>query len=237
MKEHLKVKYYFRYCDDIVILSDKKEKLWDYFYKIKKFLTDKLKLTIKSNYMVFPVKNIGINFLGYVVKHNGNVKLRKSIKIKAFKKLKKLKSERKITSVLGSFYGWAKHSNKNIFYYTVINNKKVYKLYKSMKFKNMKLNISSNGDKKMFDCDLVSLSDLINEEIEIIDFETGITTSFGENRCVVKIKVNNENKKFITSSIKMMNELAAIKDQYSFPFTTTIKKSKFQNGKFRYVLS
>ena len=106
-----------------------------------------------------------------------------------------------------------------------------------MKFKDMKLNISSNGDKKMFDCDLVSLSDLINEEIEIIDFETGITTSFGENRCVVKIKVNNENKKFITSSIKMMNELAAIKDQYSFPFTTTIKKSKFQNGKFRYVLS
>ena len=96
-----------------------------------------------------------------------------------------------------------------------------------MKFKDMKLNLSKNyGDKKVFDCDQVPLSDLVNMEIEILDFETNVKTSYGDNRCVVKFKMDGAEKKYITSSSKMIQELEAIKEQYGFPFEATINKHK-----------
>lgn len=64
----------------------------------------------------------------------------------------------------------------------------------------MKLNLSKNyGDKKVFDCDQVPLSDLVNMEIETLDFETNVKTSYGDNRCVVKFKMDGAEKKYITS--------------------------------------
>ena len=56
VKEQLKCKFYFRYADDIVILSDNKEFLHDTLKKIKVYLKDKLALDIKPNYQVFPVE-------------------------------------------------------------------------------------------------------------------------------------------------------------------------------------
>jgi RNA-directed DNA polymerase len=54
IKETLKVKYYFRYCDDIIILSGDKEELWNYFYEMKSYLSNNLRLEIKGNYQIFP---------------------------------------------------------------------------------------------------------------------------------------------------------------------------------------
>ena len=48
-KEVLKCKYYFRYCDDIVILDSNKEFLHDCFSKINYYLNNELKLSIKKN--------------------------------------------------------------------------------------------------------------------------------------------------------------------------------------------
>lgn len=64
IKEEEKYKYYFRYCDDIVILSDDKEKL----HRIRAIIEwelCRLKLEIKSNYQIFEVDSRGIDFLGY----------------------------------------------------------------------------------------------------------------------------------------------------------------------------
>lgn len=68
IKEQLRIKYYFRYCDDIVILGNNKQKLHELRKIIEKYLSN-IKLTLKSNYQVFPIEARGIDFVGYVTKH------------------------------------------------------------------------------------------------------------------------------------------------------------------------
>lgn len=68
-------KYYYRYCDDIVILSDNKHDLHKYF-NILKMELDKLNLTIKKNYKIFNFEKQAIDFLGYKIYSNKKVELR-----------------------------------------------------------------------------------------------------------------------------------------------------------------
>jgi len=112
IKEVKGVKYYYRYADDIVILSDSKDELHCLFSDIKQYLQNNLKLDIKANYQIFPVEARGIDFVGYRFYHT-HVLLRKSIKKNFAKAVKKAgKYSRQIQS---SYYGWAKHCNsKNL---------------------------------------------------------------------------------------------------------------------------
>lgn len=50
VKEELKAKYYYRYADDIVLLSDSKDQLRNWLLAIKVYLTSMLKLKLKDNY-------------------------------------------------------------------------------------------------------------------------------------------------------------------------------------------
>lgn len=50
VKEELKVKYYYRYADDIVLLSNSKDQLRNWLLAIKVYLTNMLKLKLKDNY-------------------------------------------------------------------------------------------------------------------------------------------------------------------------------------------
>lgn len=93
MKSELGVKYYFRYCDDIVILSPTKEYLHGIFDKLRDLVEGKLHLTIKPNYQIFPVEARGIDFLGYVIRHD-YVLVRKHIKKRVARRLHKLKSKK-----------------------------------------------------------------------------------------------------------------------------------------------
>ena len=106
IKETMQVKYYFRYADDIVILSNNKPHLHQILFEIKKYLNDNLKLQVKGDYQVFPVKSRGIDFVGYVFYHTHTM-LRKSIK----KRFAKAVSKTKNKATIASYYGWAKHCN------------------------------------------------------------------------------------------------------------------------------
>ncbi len=106
LKEELKVKSYFRYCDDIVITHNSKEYLKDVFNKIKIYLKDKLKLEIKSNYQIFLISKRGIDFVGYVSYYR-YIKLRKSIKKRI---IRMLRYNRNIKSI-ASYNGWLVHCN------------------------------------------------------------------------------------------------------------------------------
>jgi len=110
MKETLQVKYYFRYADDLVILSSSKPYLHQLLAEIRTYLKDRLKLTVKGNYQVFPVDVRGIDFVGYVFRHTHTL-LRKSIK-QNFARM--LKTRRNAQSI-ASYNGWAAHCNsKNL---------------------------------------------------------------------------------------------------------------------------
>lgn len=104
IKEKKKVKYYFRYADDIVILSDSKEYLHRVRVGITKYFYERLNLQVKGNYQVFPVASRGIDFVGYVKYHRYS-RLRKSIKKSFARKVSKGINDLSKASYLG----WAKH--------------------------------------------------------------------------------------------------------------------------------
>jgi len=109
LKQDKKVKYYFRYCDDLVILSGSKEYLHNLKKEIENYLNSKLDLQL-SNYQVFPVASRGINFVGYVSFHTHTL-LRKSIKNRFRRMLNYNKNKKSIAS----YNGWLVHANcKNL---------------------------------------------------------------------------------------------------------------------------
>jgi len=68
IKHHLKCRYYLRYCDDFVMLSEEKDTLLKWRDEIEEFLRDRLKLRLNDKRQSFqPVSN-GIDFLGYIVR-------------------------------------------------------------------------------------------------------------------------------------------------------------------------
>ena len=66
IKQELKVKYYIRYADDFVILSDDNKYLEEILPKITKFLEEKLKLTLHEDKLRMHTYNNGVDFLGWV---------------------------------------------------------------------------------------------------------------------------------------------------------------------------
>jgi len=110
IKEEKRVRYYFRYADDLVILSDNKPYLHQLLSEIRSYLQENLKLTMKDNYQMFPVEDRGIDFVGYVFRHTHTL-LRKSIKQSFARMLTRNNNPQSIASYLG----WAKHcDSKNL---------------------------------------------------------------------------------------------------------------------------
>lgn len=115
IKEQKKVRYYFRYTDDIVILGRDKQELRDLFYNIQDYLNNKLKLNFKDNWQIFKVDSRGIDFVGYRIFHTHTL-LRKSIKKKFCKKINKLNKKQNIDKdtykqKICSYIGWIKYCN------------------------------------------------------------------------------------------------------------------------------
>ncbi len=105
LKETKRVKYYFRYADDMVFLSDSKEFLHSLRKDIQAYLQLKLGLALKANYRVFPVSS-GVDFVGYKFYHTHTL-LRKGIKKNFAKMMVRNRNEKSIAS----YYGWTKHCN------------------------------------------------------------------------------------------------------------------------------
>ena len=114
LKEEKKVKYYYRYCDDIVILGADKPQLHVLLAEINYYLTFNLNLQIKDNYQVFPIEKRGIDFVGYVFYHT-HILLRKTIKKNFCKKTARLNKKniepKEYRKRIASHLGWAKHCN------------------------------------------------------------------------------------------------------------------------------
>lgn len=110
IKQEKKVKNYFRYLDDMVILSDSKEYLHALLADIKIYLQENLNLRVKCNYQIFPIEARGIDFLGYVIRHK-YILLRKRIK----KSLVRTLISNNNMGSIASLTGWAMHCNsKNL---------------------------------------------------------------------------------------------------------------------------
>jgi RNA-directed DNA polymerase len=118
IKEEKRIKYYFRYADDIVVLSGDKASLHELLHQVRVYLSQRLKLLVKDNYQVFPVDARSIDFVGYRFYHTHTL-LRKSIKQRFARMIVKAPRMRSIAS----YYGWAKHCNSKHLLNKLINQK------------------------------------------------------------------------------------------------------------------
>lgn len=229
LKDKYGIKYFYRYCDDGVVLCGHKQENW-LARNIVHEQFGEIDLEIKKNERVFPSAQ-GIDFLGYVTFNGSYSLLRKRVKKKYARKLHKVKSRKRRRELIASFYGMAKHACcRNLFY------KLTGKKMKS--FKDLNVAYKPEDGKKRFAGTVVSIRELVNIPIIVKDFETGIKTEQGEDRCIVSIEMNGEARKFFTNSEEMKNILAQIKEvPDGFPFETTIKTEVFGKGRTKYVFS
>lgn len=114
IKQELKVKYYIRYMDDLVLLGSNKKKLRKAF----QLLTLKLKeygLEIKNNHQLFRIEKRSLDFVGFTLNHHKTF-IRKRITLRCRRAAMRYKQKPTLKGAyaLASYQGWYKHSNSYI---------------------------------------------------------------------------------------------------------------------------
>lgn len=107
VKHKIKAKFYIRYADDFVILSENKNWLENIIPRIKEFLWSRLNLKIHPDKIYLKTMNSGLDFLGWV-NFPGYKVLRQATKKRMFKKLKENNYKRES---LNSYLGMISHGN------------------------------------------------------------------------------------------------------------------------------
>jgi retron-type reverse transcriptase len=116
-KHVLKAKYYFRYCDDFVIVHENREFLEKCVEGVAQFLEEKLRLQLHPHKVEIRKVSQGIDFLGYVILPHAIV-LRTKTKKRIKRKVKegvvaygKNRIKREIfTSIISSYLGVFSHA-------------------------------------------------------------------------------------------------------------------------------
>lgn len=121
-KRRLKLKYYVRYADDIIIIVKNKECAIKTLSEIKEYTESKLNLKLNMNKSkIFPI-NQGVNAIGFKI-HPAHMLLRNDSKKRIKKKLRKFKdllineeiTIEKVEQILNSWYGHAEQACSYMF--------------------------------------------------------------------------------------------------------------------------
>lgn len=227
LKDACGVKYYYRYCDDGVIGHSSKEYLWR-CRDIVHSRINGIRQEIKSNERIFPVEE-GLDFLGYVIYPTHSL-MRKRVKKAFLRKLHRVKSRKRRQELAGSFWGMAKHCNsKNLI------NKILAKDIGMKRFSDLNIIYKPSDGKKRFPNKATQLRQLVNVEIEVLDYEVGVKTKYGD-RCLVMFKDTRtgETSKFFTDCEEMKQSLDIAKGMGEIPFSTVIGVEYFGDNKVKY---
>ena len=106
VKHKLKVKYYIRYADDFVILSENKSYLNEIIPAISNFLQNNLSLTLHPDKIYIKTLYSGVDFLGWV-----NFPNHKTIRNRTKNRILKRIKENRNSKTLSSYIGLLKHGN------------------------------------------------------------------------------------------------------------------------------
>ncbi len=107
VKHKLKAKYYIRYADDFVILSDNREWLDGILLNIQRFLREELKLSLHPNKVSIKTLASGVDYLGWIHFFDHKV-LRTSTKKRM---LRNIKFKEGKNETVQSYLGMLRHGN------------------------------------------------------------------------------------------------------------------------------
>lgn len=108
IKQDLRIKYFIRYADDFVILSDSKDELENFVIPIKNFLQQNLKLELHPQKLFIKTYASGVDFLGWV-HFSHHRQIRTATKRRIFKRLV---GEPKLATI-NSYRGLLSHGNSH----------------------------------------------------------------------------------------------------------------------------
>lgn len=236
IKDRYGVKYYYRYCDDIVIGADSKLYLWCCRDIVHEHING-IKQEIKPSERVSPIGD-GIDFLGYVIYPTHSM-MRKRIKKNFARKLKRVKSRKRRKELVGSLWGVAKHCKsthlmKKLLYPREFNKIKK-KINKMKNFSELHVSYVPADGKKRFPNKATQLRSLVNVKIEVLDFERDIETKYGKRWLVMfRDTRTNEISKFFTDCDEMKQALDTLEGMKEIPFATVIGVEFFGDNKVKY---
>ncbi len=107
VKHKLKIKYYIRYADDFVFMSEDKKELEELLPKISSFLLDKLHLRLHPDKVFIRTLASGIDFLGWIHFPDHRI-LRTVTKKRMIRGIQKSGGKREVVQ---SYAGLLKHGN------------------------------------------------------------------------------------------------------------------------------
>lgn len=223
-KEIMRIKWYFRYMDDIICFVPTKEDA----HKVLDGLTEKIEcigMNVKNNARIAPFR-CGIDIIGYKF-YPTHTLIRKRTKLNMIRKARKLDEmgvdDEEWKQQMASYYGWIKHSNSRNLWKKLKGNRMIeFKKLSDMKPKETWFDVPKENR--------ISVVDLEKEGRNIIFIDYMLVTIKNEEKAVVKFIYEDENcdnptyHLFITRSGVIMDRLA--NDKELMPFSARIIKKK-----------
>jgi len=98
------------------------------------------------------------------------------------------------------------------------------------RFSDLNIKISQPN---IFDAQQITIIEILNEEVEVVDFQSNVKTSYGEGRYIVLIRKEDKQFKFFTDSKRIKEQLDQV-NKDDFPFTAKIVAQRFGDKKKTY---
>lgn len=229
LKDGMGCKWYFRYCDDIVIGAESAEALTPYIMAVHDGARE-AGLEIKPNEQVFPIDGRPLDFLGYMLYDNGRIAVRKHIKQRFARRWKRVRSRTRRRELVGSFFGMAKHADSRHLFNVITG-------YNMKDFAELGISYVAQDGKKHFDCPTVSLNDLQNRTIIVKDYEKDVSTKNGDRMLVLFDDEHGHEGKFFTASEELKQLIKKIDGAGEIPFRTTIVRKRMAENKYKYCFT
>ena len=214
-KEVMGMKFYIRYMDDYVVLCRTKG-------EAKRFMRMAEEKLISIGFGTHCPKihkmSIGLSYLGYIIYPGGDLYWRKRNKAAWLKRRSRVTNKRRLSEIDAAAWGMLKHGNKHCM-----------KLYKKMTGVDIKkFGIKPNGGitgrdgKKFFDVPRIGASVVLNDVIDILDWEKDICTSQGSGRWVLLIRFHEKEYRLIINSMRIKNFIEKLEDHAITSFRTVM---------------
>ena len=221
----LKGVYIYRYMDDILIFADEKD--LPMVYQILKEETDKIRQFIKPNTRFAPI-DFGIGFCGYRY-FRDHMRMKADIVHSMYRKDKLLRKAKVSDEVykqqMASYWGWCKYSHSIALFKSVLKEKEY--LFKKQ-FDEMKrfCDIANPEDRReTYTGTYWHQSDILNKEVEFIAFRE--VRVQGEDKIIVKAKIDDVEGYFFTQSIGIWDKLKRYNEQLPFSGKVVERPNKY----------
>lgn len=229
MKRVVRIKYYYRYADDMVMLASTKKELHSAAWRLMNFAHYERKLCIKKR-QVFKVDDRSIDYVGYRYFHD-KVILRKQIKKDLCREVTKLRekglTDREIMIKAASRLGWASHADVRQLLNRLLNmeNEKKKKI---------------NADEYSDFTEIKVTPDLFQEKPVMLCGIRKKKSRFPDKKpdYYYHVKVRLEEKHYV---VACYNEgdialLEAIRDEDAFPVEMVFRKIEHKTDRAKYLI-